>query len=62
MTPTTCQEAHTQAANGTGLGLSMTHDIIVKQHGGRIDVATFTKFIIVLSRKSNLSGRDRGET
>lgn len=23
-----------------GLGLSMTHDIIVKQHGGRIDVAT----------------------
>ena len=25
---------------GTGLGLSMTHDIIVKQHGGRIDVET----------------------
>jgi signal transduction histidine kinase len=52
--------------NGTGLGLSMTHDIIVKQHGGRIDVATepgqFTDFIIVLQRKSNLSGRDRGET
>ena len=39
---------------GTGLGLSMSHDIIVKQHGGRIDVETlagqFTEFIIVLPR------------
>ena len=39
---------------GTGLGLSMTHDIIVKQHGGRIDVETrlgeFTEFIITIPR------------
>ena len=39
---------------GTGLGLSMTHDIVVKQHGGTIDVATepgsFTEFLIVLPR------------
>ena len=44
---------------GTGLGLSMTHDIIVKQHGGRIDVATepgvFTEFIIMLPRDSRTS-------
>jgi two-component system, NtrC family, sensor kinase len=41
---------------GTGLGLSMTHDIVVKQHGGRIDVETepgaFTEFIITLPRGS----------
>jgi GAF domain-containing protein len=39
---------------GTGLGLSMTHDIIVKQHGGRIDLTTeagaFTEFTITLPR------------
>jgi GAF domain-containing protein len=39
---------------GTGLGLSMSHDIVVKQHGGTIDVDTvpgvFTEFRIVLPR------------
>ncbi|WP_439365526.1 GAF domain-containing protein [Bradyrhizobium sp. DASA03005] len=42
------------AGEGTGLGLSMTHDIIVKQHGGTIDVQSelgvFTEFIIALPR------------
>jgi signal transduction histidine kinase len=54
------------AGEGTGLGLSITYDIIVKQHSGRIDVATeagqFTEFTIVLPRKSNFSGEDRGKT
>jgi signal transduction histidine kinase len=44
------------SGEGTGLGLSMTHDIVVKQHGRSIDVeiesGCFTEFRIVLSRAS----------
>jgi len=39
---------------GTGLGLSLSHDIVVKQHGGSIEVDTnpgeFTEFRVILPR------------
>ena len=51
------------AGEGTGLGLSMTHDIIVKQHGGTIDVetepGTFTEFIVTLPRATGVQNIQR---
>jgi signal transduction histidine kinase len=49
---------------GTGLGLSLSYDIIVKQHAGSIEVDTqpgeFTEFRVILPRKSSASKAGAG--
>ncbi|MBS0641736.1 MAG: GAF domain-containing protein, partial [Proteobacteria bacterium] len=43
------------AGEGTGLGLSLSHDIVVTQHGGQLRVESemnnFTEFVITLPRR-----------
>jgi signal transduction histidine kinase len=50
---------------GTGLGLSLSHDIVVKQHAGTIEVETelgsFTEFRIVLPRGAASLGTSGGD-
>jgi two-component system NtrC family sensor kinase len=43
------------AGGGTGIGLSLSHDMVVKQHGGTLEASTelggaFTQFTIVSPR------------
>ncbi len=52
------------AGEGTGLGLSLSHDIIVKQHAGTIEVDTepgeFTEFRIILPRTAATLAKSGG--
>jgi GAF domain-containing protein len=49
------------AGEGTGLGLSLSHDIVIKQHAGSMEVDTkpgeFTEFKIILPRAATSLGK-----
>jgi two-component system, NtrC family, sensor kinase len=51
------------AGEGTGLGLSLSYDIVVKQHGGQLTVDSeadaFTEFVITLPRRMQASDGGR---
>jgi two-component system, NtrC family, sensor kinase len=51
------------AGEGTGLGLSLSYDIVVKQHGGQLNVDSqtnaFTEFVITLPRRMPTSDGGR---
>ena len=53
------------AGEGTGLGLPISHDIIVKQHAGSIEVETepgkFTEFRIILPRTAASIAKSGGQ-